>query len=486
MKNYFYFFLFALLLIVSACRKDEKFLESSSAMLEFSTDSIAFDTVFTTVGSTTKNFRIYNNHKESILISSIRLKSGEQSAFRINVDGFSGQKVENIEILPEDSLYVFVEVTIDPMDQDNPFFVEEEIEFITNGNMQHVKLLAYGQDAYYIIQDSKIEGLPPFKIAVGENVDTSWTNKRPIVIYGYAVIDSSATLNIEAGTQIYFHNNAGLWVYKGGSIKVNGVKDNPVVFQGDRLEAAYADVPGQWDRIWINDGSLDNSFNYAIIKNAFIGLQVEVFPFENPVNPIVAHLELKNSIIQNCSGFGLYTSLYNINAENLLIANCGQYNLAILAGGNYTFNHCTFVNYFNQAQRESPLMYFQNSNINALGTQIISIPKVDVNNSIIYGANDNEFDFEIIENGSIDFTFRNSVLKTDKDVSDQSTFVNIVLNPSEPIFQNKDIGDFHLANSSSALNIGDLNIANQIPLDLDGNSRVADGMPDAGVFEFKP
>src|SRR5690606_2665885 len=198
----------------------------------------------------------------------------------------------------------------------------------------------------------------------------------------------------------------GLWVYRGGSIKVNGVKDNPVIFRGDRLEAAYDNVPGQWDRIWINDGSVDNVINYAEIKNAFIGLQVEVFPFQDPTGSEISNLELLNTTISNCSGFGLYTALYNINAENLLISDCGQYNVAILAGGNYSFNHSTFANYFSADRRESPLFYIQNSTVNARGTQIISIPKVEVNNSIVYGLNDEEFDFEIIENGSIDYIFR--------------------------------------------------------------------------------
>src|SRR5690606_30824264 len=158
------FITLCIFLLVTSCRKDEEYLKSNSAKLDFSTDSIAFDTVFTTVGTTTKNFRIYNPHKGSLLISSIRLRKGDQSAFRINVDGISSSQMKDVEILGEDSLYVFVEATIDPKDQDMPFFVEDEIEFITNGNIQQVKLLAFGQDAYYIIQDTKIKGLPAFKI----------------------------------------------------------------------------------------------------------------------------------------------------------------------------------------------------------------------------------------------------------------------------------------------------------------------------------
>lgn len=475
-----------LLIFLASCRKEENFLRDSSAKLAFSTDSIGFDTVFTTVGTTTKNFRVYNPYKDPIQISSIRLKGGEQSAFRINVDGVSSSNLQNVEILPGDSLYIFVEATIDPRDQDNPFFIQDAVEFITNGNFQEVKLVAYGQDAYYIIADTKIGGLPTFKIAVAEGVDTTWTNKRPIVIYGYAVVDSAATLRISEGTEIYFHQGAGLWVYRGGTIKVNGTIDNPVIFQGDRLEAAYEDIPGQWDRIWINDGSIANEFNYAIIKNAFIGLQAEVFPFENPSLPIVSGLSLKNTLIQNCSAFGIYTAFFNITAENLLVSNCGQYNLAILGGGNYDFKHSTLVNYFSADSRETPLLYIQNSIVNAQGSKLIGSPKLEIFNSIIDGANDNEFDYEIDGTGNIDFLFSHSILRTTKDISDTTHYKNLVKSPSGQIF--KDIGsmDFHLFDNSPAINIGDVSIGNLVPQDLDGKSRTLDTKPDAGAYEFQP
>lgn len=473
-----------ILTLLFSCRKDKEFLNSPSARLSFSTDSIAFDTVFTTIGTTTRNFRVYNPHKESILIEEISLKNGQQSVFRINVDGIASTRIQDVELLPGDSLYVFVEATIDPRDQDNPFFVEDEIEFVINGNMQKIKLLAYGQDAYYIIADTKIGGLPPFKIAVGEGIDTTWTSKRPIVVYGYAVVDSTAILRITEGTKIYFHQNAGLWVYRGGTIKVNGTLANPVIFQGDRLEAAYEDVPGQWDRIWINDGSLGNEFNYAIIKNAFIGMQAEVFPFDDPVSPITAGLQIKNTIIRNCSAFGMYSAFFDMNAENLLITNCGQYNMAILGGGKYNFKHSTLANYFSADSRENPLLYIQNSIVNALGKKLIGIPEVNFYNSIIVGANDEEFDYEIEPNGEIDFLFSHSILKTEKNTSDTTRYKNVTKNPSGQIFEDVDAQDFHLAPNSPAINIGNLNVANTVPLDLDGKSRTVDAQPDAGVYEF--
>ena len=478
-------FFLCLLIFLSSCRKDEDFLKDPSAKLSFSTDSISYDTVFSSIGTSTKYFMVYNKNEETIEVSSIQLKGGTNSAFRINVDGIASTRIQNVKILPGDSLYVFVEATINPRDQDNPFFVEDAVEFVTNGNFQEVKLLAYGQDAYYIIADRKIGGLPPFRIAVAEGTDTTWTNKRPIVVYGFALVDSAATLRISEGTQIYFHQNSGLWIYSGATIKVTGSKANPVVFQGDRLEASYEDVPGQWDRIWINDGSSGNEFEYAVIKNAFIGLQAEVFPFADPQNPITAGLTLKNTIIQNSSAFGIYSAFFELNAENLLVSNSGQYNLAVLGGGKYTFKHSTFVNYFSSARRETPSVYVQNSIVNALGTKLVGSPELYFYNSIIDGANEEEFDFEEEVGGTVNYLFSNSLLKTKKDISSTVHFQNVLKNPAGKIFENVAEQDFHLAEDSPAIDFGEISVGNAVPLDLDGNSRVADGKPDAGAYEFQ-
>lgn len=479
------------LILASSCRKEDEIFDSSSAQLNFSTDSITFDTVFTTVGTSTKSFMVYNPYKETVKISSVRLLGGQQSNFRINVDGRSGNSHQNVEIPPKDSIWVFVEATVDPNNLQNPFVLEDYVEFITNGNRQNVKLVAWGQNAIYYTPNTFSENLPDYSCLTGpcgDNippVNVSWTDSLPIVIYGYLVVDSLDQLTIEQGTKVHFHNSAGLWVYSGGSLTVNGTKENPVIFQGDRLELPYSERAGQWDRIWINEGA-QNSINYAIIKNAFIGIQAEVLPFnEPPYDPNTPkYLSLTNTIIDNAASVGLLSSIFNIDAENLLISNSGQHNVVLRGSGDYNFTHCTFANYFDAANRETPTFFVSNSFITANATQLIGTPEVQLYNSIVTGDLEDEFDTEIINNGDIIFDVQNTLLKTKYNTSDPTEFQNILKNPASDVFNDPLDGNFELFDQSVARNAGNQSFANQVPLDLKGVSRTADGQADLGVYEY--
>jgi hypothetical protein len=483
------FFLLSLFTLLYACRRDDDILEDPSASLNFSSDSIHFDTVFTTVGSITENFRVYNPYKEIVRINSIRLKGGQQSAFRINVDGRPGTYHEGIEIAAKDSMWVFVEVTIDPNNDQNPFVIEDAIEFNVNGKTQEVHLVAWGQNAIYFTPTSFNKNLPDFTCLTGpcsDNtppVDVVWTDSLPYVVYDYVAIDSLDKLTIKAGSRVYFHNNGGMWVYRGGTLKVEGSKDKPVIFRGDRLEKFYEDVPGQWDRIWINEGG-NHEINYAVIRNAFIGIQAEGL-FLNSPPTYLGSLSLKNTIIDNCSGFGLLSAAFNVSAENLLVSNCGEYNVALQALGSYHFDHCTFANYFDAASRETPLFFTQNTFRTALGV-LVDTPSVRLRNSIVLGNKDNEFDTEIIDNGSIDLHVENTILKTTINTSNTSQFINIIKNPTQGVFNQPAEGNFELSVNSPAINAGLPSVGNLVPLDLQENSRTADGQPDLGVYEFIP
>jgi hypothetical protein len=483
-----------LIILAASCRKEDEIFDSSSASLNFSTDSITFDTVFTTIGTSTKSFMVYNPYKETVKISSIRLLGGQQSNFRINVDGRPGNAHQNVEIPAKDSIWIFVEATVDPNNKQNPFIIEDYIEFITNGNRQNVKLVAWGQNAIYYTPTTFSNNLPDYSCLTstggpgpcGDNippVDVTWNDSLPIVIYGYVVVDSLDKLTIEQGTKVHFHNSAGLWVYSGGSLTVNGIKENPVIFQGDRLELPYSERPGQWDRIWINEGA-QNSINYAIIKNAFIGIQAEILPFiEPPYDPNVPkYLEIKNTIIDNSASVGLLSSIFTVDAENLLITNSGQHNVVLRGPGDYNFTHCTFANYFDAAKRETPSFFVLNSFVTANATQVIGVPQVQLYNSIVTGDLENEFDTEVINNIDIVFDVQNSLLKTTYNTSDPSEFQNIIKNPSSGIFNDPLNGDFELFDQSVAKNAGNINFANQVPLDLKGKSRTPE--PDLGVYEY--
>ncbi|MBK9319795.1 MAG: hypothetical protein IPM91_13965 [Bacteroidetes bacterium] len=204
------------------------------------------------------------------------------------------------------------------------------------------------------------------------------------------MIDSSTTLIINAGTQIHFSNSGGLWVYKGGTLKVQGTKDKPVVFQGLRRELSLQEEPGQWDRIWINDGGI-NEIDYAIIKNGFIGLQTETL--FDPAMPV--SLKLTNTQIRNMSGLGILARNFKIEGWNNVVSNCGIYTAAFTIGGEYEFTHCTFANFWRFGQRSTPAMYLNNFAIDQNGQPVgVDMTKAEFKNCIIYGNNDNELELE--------------------------------------------------------------------------------------------
>ena len=467
-----------LILIFSSCQKDKDFDTDPSLKLVFSSDSISFDTVFTTVGSITRQLKIYNPSTKSIKISSINHTNGNDSYFKINIDGKPTSGENDIQLAAEDSLYIFVKVTIDPNDEDSPFVIADQIIFNLNGNTQDVDLVAWGQNANYIIADTYVQGLPPYKIVAHEFSDTTWTSEKPFLIYDYAVVDSNAILRINAGTKIYFHNNSGLWIYKGGAIKVNGELEMPITFQGDRLEEYYADIPGQWDRIWINEGSIDNEFEYAVIKNGFIGIQAETMQ-ENMGN----QLTLNNTIIENMSGIGIFSRFYNISGSNNVIANCGNYCAAFTMGGNYNFKQTTIANFWTRSVRQTPALFLNNYYFD--GDEVIH--PVDLNvcfgNSIIYGNNDEEIQYDEDAGAEFNYVFDHCDLKTELNISSTVLYPNCIKN-EYPLFVDYQINNYELDSLSPLRNIGSITLAETVPHDILGNNRTES--PDLGAYEFIP
>jgi hypothetical protein len=268
---------FALILLVfaiflSQCRRDDEILTSSSAKIEFSIDTLTFDTVFTDIGSTTKIFTVYNRNNKTVNISSIRIAGPTSSFFKINVDGSYGSLIKNVEIGAKDSAFVFVQVKVDPSKQNAPLLISDSLVFELNGNTQDVKLEAWGQDVH-LIKDSLLK-------------TQTWTNDKPYVIYDYALVDSFSTLTIEAGTTIYMHRECVFAVE--GKIFCNGTLEKPIIFRGDRLDnlelsnpIPYNKLVNQWDRLIIGNSSTGNKFNYTEIRSGGIAYRL-VFQ----VNPV--------------------------------------------------------------------------------------------------------------------------------------------------------------------------------------------------------
>lgn len=474
--------LMILALAISSCRKDTKIDDDPSLKLDFSTDSIIFDTVFTTVGSITRFVKVYNNHDNAVNISSIRLLGGESSQYRINVDGQPAVQENNVEVAGKDSLFVFVRVTIDPTSGLAPFVVSDEISFITNGNEQKVTLAAWGQDAHYILADKSIGSLK-YKIVAAEDSMVTWPADKPYLVYGYAVVDSTGSLTIEAGAQIHFHNQSGLWVYKGGSLKVYGTQEEPVVFQQDRLEPFFRDLPGQWDRIWLNEGSVNNEINYAVIRNGFIGLQAETLQ-----EPMGNQLTLTNTIIENMSGIGILGRYYAILGINNVVANCGQLGI-LLQGGSYDFRQCTFGNYFKDGVRQDPNMAITNYYLDP--SEVLYVYNLDAyfGNSIIYGNREEEMLLDSDDQGDYSYVFDHCLLKTTMNISDETIFPGCIKN-QDPIYVDVDNNNLALDSLSPGIDMGSADVINTsvlpgvIDKDILGISRIAS--PDMGAYEYIP
>lgn len=473
-----------LLLFIFSCRKDS-IDTASSVNLSFSVDTLLFDTVFTTFGSTTKRLKIHNPSNRPVIISSIAIENGANSQFRINVDGTSGNSHKDVWIDAKDSLFIFAEVTIDPTNTLNPFVAADKIIFNTNGNTQSVDLIAWGRNAHYYVANQSANGIPVVYLDRGTSpgaLDSTWTNDKPYVIYGgYLTLDGDDQLTIGPGVQIHSHNNSGIWVSENGTIRVNGTQEDPVVFQGTRLEFAWQDVPGQWDRIWINENTngIDNVFNYAVIKNAFIGIQAETNPF-NATPPLSTNqLRLNNCKIHNNSAIGILTKNYQITDTNSIITNSGQYNLLVQGDGVYNFNHTTFANYWAGGDRKTPSILLQNAYVNIYGATVVSdLTAANFNNCIIDGDQEIEFSPEQISGGTLNFLFNHCILKTTSSTSG-ANYVSMIVNPGE-LFVDRTLHDYHLNASSAAINAGDNTLG--VATDHDGNPRI-DGTPDLGAYE---
>ncbi|MDD3742698.1 MAG: hypothetical protein PHX54_03645 [Lentimicrobiaceae bacterium] len=466
------FALLAMMFISPSCTKEEPVDDNPELKLSFSADTVFFDTVFTTIGSASKMFMIYNSTGKRLNISSISLGKGAASPFRINVDGISGTNISDLEIAAGDSAFVIVKVTIDPNQANSPLIANDSIVFNSNGNIQDVKLLAWGQDAYF------------YRNAILAS-DYVFEADKPHVIYGYFIVDSLYTLNISAGARVHLHNNATLLVYTDATLKVNGTPDNPVIIQGDRLEDYYRDVPGQWDRIWLYAGSINNEINYAIIKNGKVGVHADTTG--NSANPT---LRISNTYILNMSYSGILAQGTTLEAANCVIGNCGMHSVALLLGGKYDFRHCTLGNYWRRSfRRETALIlnnYYFDNNMNV---QLRSLEKAYFGNCVIYGDKDEELTLDRYnEEGVFNYQFDHCLLRT-KVTLDEARFPGSIKN-EEPWFADPSANLFKPDTIISRLiNKGAYHILQgsfiDLSLDLDLTSRIADEAPDIGAYEFK-
>mgnify|MGYP006140820787 FL=1 len=490
-------FLIGILVTVCSCRSDFETV-SSKGDLVFSQDTIFLDTVFSTIGSSTFQLKVYNKSNQDISIPSIQLGKGVSSKYRMTVDGMSGnqgKQFQDVTLLAKDSLYIFIETTVSASDA-NPtdFLYTDQIQFGGGANLQKVELVTLVKDAVLLfpqrLSNGGKETIPLGNKTVEgfylDDTELQFTNQKAYVIYGYAGVPSGKTAIFDAGAKVYFHANSGLMVGNTASLQINGRSsstsqmENEVIFQGDRLQSDYANVPGQWKTVWIDQGATNNTINHLTIKNASIGLMIQ--------NNNGTSTNIKNTQIYNSAHFGIVAQNGKINAENVVVNSAGEAALSCTYGGNYTFTHCTFNNNWNSSNQMA--VSLSNFKLGAV-PETNALSKASFNNCIIYGAYTNELELSKKTGAAFEYQFNNCLIKMDAKAgatnplyqfTNDPAHYNAILLNQDPKFQSSAKNKLNIDATSAAFAKG--NASYLIPFDISGTTRTLP--PDLGAYQSKP
>ncbi len=479
--------------ILVSCNDDDEFSTNANDKLTFEADTIRFDTVITTIGSSTKRFKVFNNNDKGIRMTSIRLASGGNSGFRVNVDGHSGNQLNDIEILRKDSIFIFAEITLNVQGEDKPVYISDDLLFtLENGVTQKIVLEAYGQDA--IILHSPVI-----------NSDTEWDSKKPYIIYDSLIVSKDNTLSIAEGTTICFHQGAYLGVY--GTIQCHGSQTDPITLRGDRTDRIFDYLPydrmdAQWEGVLLYPDSKNNIFNFVDIHGGNYGIDCPVSSADD------YKFFIQNSVIHNVSKNGLRAYYCLGQVLNSQISNAGE-NCVSLIGGYYQFVHTTIAQFYPWNADHGTALYFTN----VLNDTIYPIEQAKFNNCLITGGTTDEIVGNRLETGDAAFnvSFENCLvnIKIEDDAPDDikkmfTTSVNETGNTKDwaknsdgsysddiiwgkknfKLIDNEVFAyDFRLNEKSRARGIGNGNYVEYCPFDLNGVPRPS-SQPDAGCYQF--
>ena len=511
MKHYKWAKIICLLIAIGltkACDYDLSFSPAQTQDIRFSSDTVYLDTVFTSIGSSTYNLRIYNLADHNIKIGSIRLGQASDSQFRLNVDGMHGQDFNDVEILANDSIYVFIETTVDIKD-----YAANAPEFLYNDQLlvdeQTVELITLVKDAIFLYpkrEDGFKEMIPLGTDEEGnafgiegfylEDNELIFTNERPYVIYGYAGVPSEKTVRFEAGARIHFHDNSGLIAAESSSVHVLGeqstdaeMQEGEVIFEGDRLEPFFENIPGQWGAIWLTAGSTNHIFRHATIKNASVGILMDYNDeTENPT------LVLEQTQIHNSSAVGLWAKTGHVRAVNSIFGNAGNASFFGNIGGSYEFTHCTFANYWNRSFRSTPAVIL-NDYVPISETEdfVMPLEKAVFANCIIDGNQTVEFGVEQKGDQELSFSLDHTALRFSPadetifenpyyDFSSSNLYPKLILN-KQTAFHQPSTNDFRISQESEVIGLGKSTHAAMVPYDLKGNNRIV--TPDLGALQHE-
>ncbi|WP_434980119.1 hypothetical protein [Daejeonia sp. YH14] len=456
---------FWMLVFVVSCNSDDITFDSPSAELRFSSDTLFCDTVYNQTRSETYAVKVYNREDKDISIPKISLEGGASSPYRINVDGTAGTEFTNIPLRKKDSLYIFVEIA--PVANAPEAIAEDRIVFDSPVGQQHVTLLSVVQDAEYFIQNDSNPNIL--------TSNTVWNNDKAKVIYGNLTLAEGKTLNIQAGTKVYFTKNSSLTVAKNATVNVSGELDKEVIFRGDRSDTKYDTIPMNWKGITFDEGATLN-MNYA-----------KVFGGETGISLDNATATIQNSIIHSFQNFGIYAIASVIHASNLVMNNCGQADFAMLKGGSADLNHCTLANFWDlNASLPAYSIYASNELTDGDGNTVDGPLHLKIRNSVVFGDKDTAMYFSPVSGQTFEYSVDSSLLN----IGDHSGFsfenntsITNSLNKEDPKFLNYYIQKMNLrvADDSPAKGLGNITAAQLVPKDIKGMGRTV--YPTAGAYQ---
>ncbi|TKD65875.1 hypothetical protein [Flavobacterium sp. ASW18X] len=498
MKKAWFLSIIGLVLLFSwSCREDFDY-EPSVGQLSFSKDTVFLDTVFKGISSSTYSLTVYNTSSTDIRIPTVTLKNGEQSQYRLNVNGNAGNSFTDVPLLAKDSLFIFIETTVTNVNE-NEFLYTDVLQLGQEDNYQEVPLITLVKQANFIYADGTSRKKT---IQIGQDIDGNpiqvdgfvlkddqleLVNTQPYVVYGYAIVPENKQLNVAAGSRVHFHSNSGIYISSNSQLNVNGVLsedinqlENEVIFEGDRLEPEFAHVAGQWGGIIFEANSINNSLHHLTIKNAQIGIQIKGAPNDDAPN-----IQLNNCQIHNSSIVNMMSQGGSFTAVNSVFGSAGNNSVLLQKGGSYSFTHCTLANYWNEGFRTQPA-FFIHATENG-GSYPLSLV---MENSIIDGSTFSEIALSIDISTIQELRFNHTSLKTttldltpDISIEASEYFINPILNPALT-YLNPNKLLFWPQSGSETLDIGDPNISADFPKDIHGVDRMTS--PDLGAKELLP
>lgn len=478
-----------LALLVVACSDYESFSNDPNFRLTFSQDTIAFDTLISTIPSSTKTLYAFNNNGNGMRISSIQLEGGANSRFRVNVDGryLADGMWNDFEVLKHDSLIVRIEMTPPEVGSTEPLYFEDKLHFLLeNGAKQTVVLSGGSVDAYIQKGGLIIEE------------DATFLTDKPYVIYDSLVVKEGATLTLTEGTTLMFHDKAALHVY--GRLLVEGTLEKPVVLRGDRMDhmfdyLLYDNTPSRWEGVIIHNGSYGNKFYQCDLHSALFGIIVEdteqVKPDES--KPSVT---LDCCILHNIGGDGLQLNNCVSEVTNTQISNTLGHTVNI-NGGSHTFIYCTLAQFYPfTANRGDGLHLASSEDYGDYGL----LRKAHFINCVITGYGPDVIMGEYIpQDGTCDYLFHHCFLNTppvddehfEACIFDQDKKKNeeekLVREDNFMLFDTDNfIYDFTPKEDSKIRSLADPDYVGLPLFDRLGVSRLADEGPDAGCYECVP